>query len=293
MLRHLTLAAVLIAASAVGALADPAPDAPAIILAAFKGDAAKVRKLLVSGVSPDTRDGTKFTALNWAAYAGRLAMVKLLVEAKADINANTSQAQWTPMMNAIGGAHAADVALYLIEQGADVTLTDYKGYSALSFAAMAEFGDVAKRLIARGGDSASAVALIKGVIDGDKAAIGFLIDNGANMNAAATVGRAGYSAGDTALLVAAQGDKNEIVSLLLARGADPNLVPPAEGGMNTALMWAAFHCNGDMARTLIARGASLSATNRNGHTALQSAQSRVPIMAACEPDVLAMLSGAP
>lgn len=246
--------------------------------------------MLASGVDADTRDESKFTALNWAANAGRLAVVKLLVEAKADINAHANKALWTSLMNAAAADHA-DVALFLIEHGADVTPIDADGYSALSWAAHRGLSEVVKQLIARGSDSAG--ALIHRVLNGDQAAVGLLIDNGANVNAVASAGRVEYSAGDTALLVAAFHDKAEIVSLLLTRGADPNLVPPAEGGMNTALGWAAFHCNANMARTLIAHGASLSATNRNGRTALQSAQSRVPVMEACGSDVLALLSGVP
>ena len=297
MLRHLAAVAMLLVAPLGVASAEPKPDAPAIIQAAFKGDAAKVKNLLASGVSPDVRDASNFTALNWAAYAGFPDVVQVLIEAKADINSHSNDANWTPLMNAIGSgdltnspAKHAEIALYLIEHGAEVSLIDSAGHSALGMAADKKLDQVTERLIARGADQA--VALIQYVRDDNQAAIGVLIDSGANVNAIAPEGLAKFSPGDTALLVAAEANKAPMVSFLLSRGADPNLASPLPVNMTTALMWAAYHCNADMARALVARGASLSATNQGGSTARDLARTGwTSDMKACGSDVERLLSG--
>jgi ankyrin repeat protein len=289
MFRLLVLTAASLALATGAALADPKPDAPPIILAAFGGDAAKVKQLLASGVSADTRDASNFAPLNWAAYAGHVEVTKVLVEAKADINAHTNSANWTPLMNATGTNHTA-VALYLIEHGADVMPIDAGGHSALSWAADSGQAEVVKALVARGSDSA--VALISNVRDNDLNGVRLLVDSGANVNATAPSGHVKFTQGETALLIAANGNNAAMVSLLLTLGADPNIASPQPVNMTTPLMWAAYHCNGEIARALVARGAALGATNQSGNTALDLARSGwTSNMEACGGDVLSALGG--
>ena len=61
------------------------------------------------------------TALHIAALAGHLAVVKLLVERKCDINSK-AQGSFTPLYMAAQENHI-DVLKYLLSKGADETIT--------------------------------------------------------------------------------------------------------------------------------------------------------------------------
>jgi ankyrin repeat protein len=75
------------------------------------------------------------------------------------------------------------------------------------------------------------------------------------------------STGTTALISAVKNGHPEIVQLLLAKGADPNI--QEDGGLKaTALMQAASSNNVSITSNLINRGANVDATDVNGDTAI-------------------------
>jgi len=119
---------------ALSASASRAADSP-LIAAAKAGNVAAATKLLAGGTDADTADSDNLTALNWAAYDGRLAVVKLLVEHGAKVNVQANKSGWTPLMNASAQGFAK-VAAFLLEHGADINAHSKDGgYTALMYAA--------------------------------------------------------------------------------------------------------------------------------------------------------------
>ena len=69
--------------------------------------------------------------LYFAAIGGSIPAAAMLLEAGADVNAQTGPA--TPLHGAVMGGHR-EMARFLIESGADVTLPDYQGRDARTLA---------------------------------------------------------------------------------------------------------------------------------------------------------------
>lgn len=101
----------------------------ALMLAAYRGHAQAVRRLLDAGAAPDN-DG--WTALHYAAFGGHGEVATLLIERGADLDPVAPNGQ-TPLMLAAGSGHL-DVAKRLVEADADMDLEDYEGRTALTLA---------------------------------------------------------------------------------------------------------------------------------------------------------------
>jgi ankyrin repeat protein len=96
--------------------------------AAFGGASATAELLLDCRADPDTG------ALHFAAGGARLAVVRLLLEAGADVNRRDPATGRTPLHAAIGagsGGEAREVVGMLLAAGADVNATTTDGASAL------------------------------------------------------------------------------------------------------------------------------------------------------------------
>ena len=87
---------------------------------------------LVAGAEVNATALDMSTSLHYAAQAGNVAIIKLLVDHRGDVNAATSLG--TPLMYATFEGHL-DAAEYLISAEADVNLCDREGYTALHRAA--------------------------------------------------------------------------------------------------------------------------------------------------------------
>lgn len=107
----------------------------ALMLAAFKGNRDAVVALLDRGAQPN-RPG--WTALHYAASAGNLEIVRILLEKSAYIDAEAPN-QTTPLMMAARGGHT-DTMKLLVEEGADVALHNSLGMTAADF--VRKFSDV-------------------------------------------------------------------------------------------------------------------------------------------------------
>ncbi len=105
----------------------------------------------------------------------------------------------------------------------------------------AEAGDREDKLVKLAG---------KGDVDGVRS----LLDQGVNVNAKDS------ALGCTALVYAAQWDRPDVVQLLLARGADTNLI----GDGYTPLTMAASLGKTDIVRILIDKGADVNKTDESG-----------------------------
>ena len=116
----------------------------ALMLAAYKGNLAAVRALLDKGAEPNQ---TGWTALHYAATVGNNDIVQLLLDRSAYIDAESPN-QTTPIMMAARGGHILTVKL-LLDEGADVTLKNGAGMTALDFAKAGGFKDIVEGLTYR------------------------------------------------------------------------------------------------------------------------------------------------
>lgn len=110
----------------------------------------KVMKLLALDpylLNSYSHDG--WTPLHMAVFFGHIDLVRLLLDAGADIDALSKNGQdLTPLHSALANPHHARVGLLLIEKGADITLAQSDGYTPLHYAAANGTDDVVIHLLA-------------------------------------------------------------------------------------------------------------------------------------------------
>ena len=116
----------------------------ALMLAAYKNKPAVVRALLDKGAEPNQ---TGWTALHYAATVGNNEIVQLLLDRSAYIDAESPN-QTTPIMMAARGGHILTVKL-LLDEGADATLKNGAGMTAIDFARAGGFNDIVEGLTYR------------------------------------------------------------------------------------------------------------------------------------------------
>jgi ankyrin repeat protein len=215
-----------------------------LALACENGNVAMIEVLLNHGASAHASWSSGETALMTAARAGSVGAVRVLVAHGADVNAKETARGQTPLMWAAAHAHAA-VVKALIEAGADINARSslrnrmvhtggrfgdrgsdkgalrmpLGGFTPLLFAA--RVGDIASASVLLDAgvkvedvalDGASALAVA--ALSGHGAFAAFLLDKGADPNAAG----AGYTALHAAVL---HGD-HDLVKALVKHGANPN-----------------------------------------------------------------------
>jgi ankyrin repeat protein len=223
--------------------------------------------------------------LMFAARQGCLECAKILLEAKAHINAVDPDGITSTLLAIINGHY--DVAAYLVDQGADVNLADRTGrtalYSAVDFHTPPQSNRPAPKEI---DSSVASLDLIKD-----------LLAHGANVNAALKTQqpyRAKLDRGDdtmlttgtTPLLRAAKAGDTEVVGLLLEKGADPKLA--TRSGINPLMAAAGlgtkeedtagrFKTEADIIASIdlcLKAGVDVNAVDSRGETALHGAASK-------------------
>jgi uncharacterized protein len=104
------------------------------------------------GAAIDERSADGFTALHLAAFFGRPAVTRLLLDRGADPNPwATGDLYVQPLHSAVAGGHE-DVAEMLIHGGADVDAAQRQGYTPLMGAAQNGLASTVQLLLARGAD---------------------------------------------------------------------------------------------------------------------------------------------
>jgi len=211
---------------------------------------AMVNKLLAAGANPNLAQTSGMTPLMIAARTGNVAVVKALVAHGADVNATTTEAKVTALMWAVAEPHP-DIVRVLIDAHADVHASTAKGFTPLMFAARNSDVEMAKTLIAAGvsvnetGSDGTHV-LPFSIVSGQADFAMFLIEQGADTNGAIDGVRALHAAaggvntwlgdwarrhGDAGAFGGGGGRgfgrldpsrRLPLVKALLARGADPN-----------------------------------------------------------------------
>jgi ankyrin repeat protein len=112
---------------------DAQQNAP-LVIAAYKGYAEIVRMLLEAGADVAAVDpGMKATALHAASYAGRTEAAKLLIAHKIDIDAQGPYNGYTALHDAIW-QNRIDTAKVLIDAGANLNVKSNDGQTPLELA---------------------------------------------------------------------------------------------------------------------------------------------------------------
>jgi len=117
--------------------------------AAKTGNVSTVRKLLDDGLHPDTKDIQSRTPLWVAACYGQNAIVELLVQ-RSDVDVNSLDVASQPPILFPSAAGNEGVVAVLMEAGADPTIADENGETAISIAKKRGHEGVV-RILERGG----------------------------------------------------------------------------------------------------------------------------------------------
>jgi ankyrin repeat protein len=114
--------------------------------------AQRIRELIADGAKPDIKDVNGWTALLVCSRNGwtqHLDMIKVLLDAGADVNQRNITYDFTPLMLSSYNGHIA-IVQELIRRGADVRFTNKGDRPAIEYAAEGGHLDVVKVLIASG-----------------------------------------------------------------------------------------------------------------------------------------------
>ena len=190
--------------------------------AAKKNNAKRVLKLLRLWADVNSRDDEGATVLMVAVDNNSIDVVKLLIDAGADVNAKSDIEDEGSGFTALMKASSKDVLKILIDAGADVNAKD----------------DI--------DEIKDATFLMFAVEDGAVDIVKILLDSGADVNAKFSNDDAEISE-ITPLMSAAVGDSVEAVKMLIDAGADVT-AKSSEG--KTALMYAEDSENVDIAKVI-------------------------------------------
>jgi len=198
-----------------GAVAIVMPTEP-LVKAAMEDDLEAVNAALTAKPDPNVRDkDTHTTALEYAVRNGNEEIVRVLLSAKADVNARDDFGQTALMM--LSDSVTSEIVWDLINAGAKVNARDKDGDSPLISAAEVNNVDALKALIEAGakvnaangdGDTALMKAASSGLVNNVRA----LIMAGADVNARNKEGK-------TALMYADDEGQRAVIRLLKAHGA--------------------------------------------------------------------------
>ena len=258
-------------------------------MAIDRGHVDLVQCLLGANVNPHG-GSISTTALGLAAERGEVEIIQMLLPRGVDVNAPVGQDGWTALLSAIEHGHRSVVQL-LVTAGANVNVWS-RGETPILLAAKCEDRDIYNylyplvnttiRLCAdRDGEQLLQATRKRRIREQNRPVEKFIematIGNIDEVNRAIEIGveidEIGAK-GHTALMAAAYYGHRSLVNVLLAAGADPNLLSDDNGlatGM-TALMLAAgsfFASNRQhVAKLLIAGGADVNQRGAGGKTAI-------------------------
>ena len=196
-------------------------------------------------------------ALFTAIGSDNAVMVRLMVEAGADVNAAEGFGGNTPLHEAVENGNA-EIVQILIDAGADIEAEGFMGRTPLGLAAKEGATEIMQILLGQGADNGTpegedkqspaigSEALFTAIKKGDVETVRLLVEAGADVNAAEGFG------GNTPLHEAVEEGNAEIVQILVDAGADIE----AEGFMGqTPLGLAAEEGATEIMQILLGQGA--------------------------------------
>jgi ankyrin repeat protein len=245
-----------------------APHMHPIHLAAFNGHTHMVRKLLAGNeINISEGDGTGSNALMWASMSGYKEIVELLLEHKADVNAQCGEYGNALQVASFQG-HEKTVQL-LLEHRADANVQGGWLGNALQAASTSGHDRIVQMLLERGADVNAqggwfSNALQAASFQGHEKIVQMLLGHGAEIYAQ----RGGY---DHPLPAASYQGHERIVQMLLEHGADAHV----QGGhLGDALREASFKGHERIVQMLLEYGADAHVQGGWLGNALQAASSR-------------------
>ena len=231
-----------------------------LIEAARAGDAKLVRELVAEGTPPGVTTPEGWTPLHFAALYGHENVVALLLQQGAAADARHSRG-WTPLHRA--AEHGSiEIARMLIERGAPVD-AQANGRSALTVALSKRHHALAGYLVDQGArmqlleERSQLTPVLYAAMSGDAVLLAKMLDRGAAIDDR-------LRNGASALHLAVGVGSRDAVSLLLARGADPNV---ANVSGSTPLHQAARTGSRELAALLVEAGAGPGLANASGQRA--------------------------
>lgn len=217
----------------------------ALHYAVQSGQKAMVELLLQRGASVDAKASSGGTALHEAAANGFLSIVEVLLKYKADLAA--SNGNQCPIHVAVGNGHAA-LAGFLLDNGDDVNRKDARGQTPLQVVALQGRDGLVDQLLKRGAavnavDKNGNTSLMAAAERGHTVSVKALLAANADPNVVDQKGR-------TTLSYAVDSAHVQIVRMLLDAGAKPNL-----GKLDVPLLVAVREQKQEVAELLLSQGA--------------------------------------
>ncbi len=225
-----------------------------------------LRVLITSGADINQRDSDGRTPLMWAVEHGFEEIVRLLCENNADLNVQCTTFRDTAVSLAAEYNRSSCVKI-LIESGADINPTDYKGWTPLMHASRHGFEEIVRLLCKNNAElNVNTTALQDTAVSlaakhYKSSCLKILIESGADINQIDYIGW-------TPLMIAARNGFEEIVRLLCENKADLNV---QSDDLNTAVTLASEHDKPSCLELLIKSGADATLKTSSGKTALDIA----------------------
>ena len=209
-------------------------------LAAQNGSEKMVARLLSAGANPNAALLAGETPVMVAARAGKTAVVEQLIAKGANVNARGARRQ-TALMWAVAQQHP-DVVRVLLAHGADLSLRSERWSQVM---AVPPHGYLPYNKEIPAGDE---TALLFAARAGDLESTKLLLAAGANVDDA-------DAWGVSAVTLAAHSGFDDVVDVLLEKGADPNAMKAGFAPIHEAIMRRDEH----MVASLLAHGANPNA----------------------------------
>lgn len=244
-----------------------------LLLAAKRGDALSLKKILQQGVDADSADAKGVPAVAWATFAGDPETIRLLLDAGVNVRNKAPNSLLIYLAEgAFRGRPQTEIIDKLIAAGADVNASNpYQGTVVNKAIIQAPHSlpfEAIKALIKAGvdvnaPDAIGYTPLMLAARPNQEELVELLLSAGAKRSL-----HAKDRDGRSALIFAAGAYRDStlaIVKLLLANGATVN---EADEAGETPLMLAARGGSIETVQTLLKAGAAINAKDRKGQTAL-------------------------
>ncbi|MBN2891701.1 MAG: ankyrin repeat domain-containing protein [Bacteroidales bacterium] len=218
--------------------------------------------LIEKGININLSIKSYGTALHWAAFCGRLNIVKLLLDKGAKFNTKNDLGN-TPLRQAMS-QHKTDIVKFLFRKGAKTETEGFMGWSVLEYAVEKNDLDFVVEIIIKlkkDKEKLPIQALKEAARKGNLPAVKILLEAGIPTEDET-------SNDETPLMKAAYYGKLDVVNFLLEKGAN---IKAKDYRGNTALLHAAWSGHTNVVAELLKKGAKVNEKNKLNWNALMQA----------------------